>query len=200
MNTETFFHSAFWILFGGMIVMQIYFDARVRRAGERVKADRQAIEREGWGYAIVRAIGSFALIAFLVLYAINPAWLEVLSVPFQNWLRWLGIALGVFSFVFYAWAQAALGKAWSPHLQTRTEHQLVTTGPYSRIRHPIYLAMIGFMTGIALVTANWFFLALLVVSIIVLALHIPKEEQMMIGQFGKEYKAYIERTGSVFPK
>ena len=68
MSTESLFRIAFWVLFGGMIVMQVYFAARVRRAGERVSADRAAIEREGWGYAIVRGIASLVLIAFLVLY------------------------------------------------------------------------------------------------------------------------------------
>jgi protein-S-isoprenylcysteine O-methyltransferase Ste14 len=200
MDTESVFRTAFWVLFGGLIVMQVYFASRVRQAGERVKADRQAIEREGWWYAVVRAIGSLSLIAFLVLYGINPPWLGVLSVPFPDWLRWMGVALGAVSFVLYAWSQATLGKAWSPHLQMREEHQLVTTGPYARIRHPIYLALLGFLTGIALVTANWFFIALLVVSIIVLALRIPKEEQMMVEDFGEEYEAYVRRTGRLFPK
>ena len=48
MSTVTIFRIAFWILFGGLIVMQVYFASRVRQAGERVKADRNAIEREGW--------------------------------------------------------------------------------------------------------------------------------------------------------
>jgi protein-S-isoprenylcysteine O-methyltransferase Ste14 len=200
MNTESIFRIAFWVLFGGLMVMQVYFASRVHRAGERVAADRQAIEREGWWYAVVRAIGSLSLIAFLVLYAIDPPWLEVLLVPFPDWLRWTGITLGVVSFVLYAWSQATLGKAWSPHLQMREEHRLVTTGPYARIRHPIYLALMGFLTGIALVTANWFFIVLLVVSIVVLALRIPKEEQMMVEDFGEEYKAYMQRTGRLFPK
>jgi protein-S-isoprenylcysteine O-methyltransferase Ste14 len=200
MNTESIFRTAFWVLFGGLMVMQVYFASRVRQAGERIKADREAIEREGWWYAVVRAVGSLSLIAFLVLYGINPPWLGVLSVPLPDWLRWTGVALGVVSFVLYAWSQATLGKAWSPHLQMREEHQLVTTGPYARIRHPIYLALIGFLTGIALVTANWFFIALLVVSIVVLALRIPKEEQMMIEDFGEEYKVYMQRTGRLFPK
>jgi protein-S-isoprenylcysteine O-methyltransferase Ste14 len=200
MNTESIFRTAFWVLFGGLMVMQVYFASRVRQAGERIKADREAIEREGWWYAVVRAGGSLSLIAFLVLYGINPPWLGVLSVPLPDWLRWTGVALGVVSFVLYAWSQATLGKAWSPHLQMREEHQLVTTGPYARIRHPIYLALIGFLTGIALVTANWFFIALLVVSIVVLALRIPKEEQMMVDDFGEEYKVYMQRTGRLLPK
>jgi protein-S-isoprenylcysteine O-methyltransferase Ste14 len=180
--------------------MQVYFASRVHQTGERVKADREAIEREGWWYAVVRAIGSFALIAFLVLYAINPPWLAVLSVPSPDWLRWAGVALGGLSFVLYAWSQATLGKAWSPHLQMRQEHALVTSGPYARIRHPIYLALLGFLTGIALVTANWFFIGLLLVSVIVLALRIPKEEQMMIEDFGEQYRVYMERTGRLFPR
>jgi protein-S-isoprenylcysteine O-methyltransferase Ste14 len=200
MSTESIFRIAFWFLFGGLIVMQIYFASRVRQAGERVKADRNAIEREGWGYAVVRTVASLALIGFLVLYAINPTWLGVLSAPIPDWLRWAGIVLGCASFALYAWAQATLGKAWSPHLQMREQHHLVTTGPYARMRHPIYAAYIVFMTSIALVTANWFFIALLVVSVVVLALRIPKEEQMLIEVFGDECKAYMQRTGGLFPK
>jgi protein-S-isoprenylcysteine O-methyltransferase Ste14 len=200
MPTETIFHIAFWFLFGGLIVLQIYFASRVHQAGERVRADRNAIEREGWGYVVVRITASLALIAFLVLYAINPTWLGVLSVPFPDWLRWAGIALGCISFVLYAWAQATLGKEWSPHLQMREQHHLVTTGPYARMRHPIYAAYLVFMMSIALVTANWFFIALLVVSIVVLALRIPKVEQMLIETFGEEYKKYMQRTGGLFPK
>ncbi len=200
MSTESLFRIAFWVLFGGLIVMQVYFASRVRRAGERVAADRKAIEREEWGYAVVRAIGSLSLITFLVLFGINPPWMGVLSVPLPDWLRWAGVALGAVSFVLYGWSQATLGRAWSPHLQTREKHGLVTTGPYARIRHPIYLALLGFLTGIVLVTANLFFIALLLVSIVVLALRIPKEEQMMIEEFGDEYRAYIQRTGGLLPK
>jgi len=60
--------------------------------------------------------------------------------------------------------------------------------------------MMGFLTSIAFVTANWFLIAFLVVSIVDLALRIPKEEQMMIEEFGDEYKAYIQRTGRLIPK
>jgi len=82
----------------------------------------------------------------------------------------------------------------------REQHHLVTTGPYARVRHPLYLAYSAFVTSIALVTANWFFIALLAVSVVVLASRIPKEEQMLIETFGEEYKAYRQRTGGLLPK
>ena len=200
MSIEALFHIAFWFLFGAMIVMQVYFASRVRLAGERMSTDRKAIEREGWEYAIIRAVRAISMIAFLVLYAINPPWIRVLSVLFPDWLRWMGVALGAVSLAAYAWSRVTLGKEWSSRLQMRKKHHLVTTGPYTWIRHPIYLALMGFLTSIALTTANWFLISFLVVSIVDLALRIPKEEQMMIEEFGDEYKAYMQRTGRLIPK
>jgi protein-S-isoprenylcysteine O-methyltransferase Ste14 len=58
----------------------------------------------------------------------------------------------------------------------------------------------GFITAIALIAANWFLIAFLVISIVDLALRIPNEEQMMIEVFGDEYQVYMQRTGRLFPK
>jgi protein-S-isoprenylcysteine O-methyltransferase Ste14 len=56
------------------------------------------------------------------------------------------------------------------------------------------------MTSIALITANWFLVLFLVISIIDLGLRIPKEEQMLVDEFGDKYEAYIQRTGRLLPK
>ena len=79
----------------------------------------------------VRVVMFFLLLGWLALYAINPTWMGVLSVPFPDWLRWVGFALGLASLGFWSWTQVALGKEWSPQLQLREEHHLVTTGPYT---------------------------------------------------------------------
>ena len=180
--------------------MQMYFASRIRSAGEGKASDRKSISREGWSSGFVRAFRSIFLLVFLVLYALNPSWLGVLSVPFPDWLRWVGVALGVLSLVFYAWSRATLGKEWSSSLQMRAKHRLVATGPYTWIRHPIYSALIGFMTSITLVAANWFLIAFLAISVVDLGLRIPKEEQMMIEEFGDEYLAFMQKTGRLFPK
>jgi len=200
MSAESIFRIAFWTLLGALLLVRGYFSLQVRKAGERLMPDREAIEREGRVIFAVRVLMFFLLLAWLVLYAINPPWMEVLSVPFPGWLRWVGFAWGLASLGFLAWTQAALGKEWSPQLQLREEHHLVTTGPYARVRHPLYTAGVGWMASLALLTANWIFAVLAVVATAGLAARVPKEEQMMIEEFGEEYKAYMQKTGRFFPK
>ncbi len=200
MTTESIFHAAFWILFIGVFVMRIFFALRVRRAGERVMPDREAVAREGRGMFAVRVVLFFLLIGWLALYATNPSWMETLSIPFPDWLRCAGFALGLTSLGFWSWVQVVLGKEWSPQLQLREEHHLVTKGPYSRIRHLLYTGMLGCGISLALVTANWVFLVLAVAVIAGLFVRVPKEEQMMVEEFGEEYKSYMQRTGRFFPK
>ncbi len=200
MESEQAFRIAFWVLFGGVLVMRVYFSLRVRQAGERLMPDREAIKHEGRGMFAARVVAFFLLIALLVLYALNSPWMRALSIPLPGWLRWAGFALGLASLALWTWTQAALGKEWSPQLQLREEHHLVTTGPYARVRHPLYTAMLGWGTALALVTANWVFVFLAVAVIAGLAARVPKEEQMMIEEFGDQYREYMKKTGRFFPK
>jgi protein-S-isoprenylcysteine O-methyltransferase Ste14 len=200
MNTDLALRLAFWFLIVGVIGMRIYFSLQVRKAGERVMPDQQAIQQEGKGMFAARVVMFFLLLGWFVLYAINPTWLGFLAIPLPAWLRWFGFFLGLVSLGFWIWTQVALGKEWSPQLQLRQEHHLVTDGPYTHIRHPLYTAMMGFAAGLALLTANWVFLVLAVLIILGLIARVPKEEQMMLDEFEDQYKAYMQRTGRFFPK
>ena len=200
LSMEALFRVAFWLVFGWMIAVQAYFACRARLLEGRATGTRTTIKREGWGYTAARAVRSLSLVVFLVLYAINLPWLGMLWVPFPDWLRWMGVGLATGGCVVYAWSRATLGKEWSSRLQTREQHRLVTSGPYAWMRHPIYAALMGFLSGLALVTANWFFIAIFVLSAVDLILRIPKEERMMIEKFGEEYKAYMQRRGRFFPR
>ncbi len=196
---EPVFRIAFWLIFAGMVVMQATFALEVRRAKPGL-APRKPPDREGTGCAFLRAIRSLALVVFLVLYAWAPVRVRVLSLLLPGWLRWVGVALGVISLALYAWSRATLGRAWSSPLQTHEEQHLVTTGPYARIRHPIYLALLGFLTGIALIAANGFLIVVLAFSIMDLSLRMRAEEQMMIDEFGEDYRAYMQKTGRLLPR
>jgi protein-S-isoprenylcysteine O-methyltransferase Ste14 len=201
MTTESTFRLAFVILLGALFAMRFYFMIKVRRAGERLMPDDQAVRREGGrGMLIARMAVFFLLMAFLVMYIIGMAWIDLFSFPLPDWLRWAGFGLGLFSVAFWTWTQIHLDTQWSAQLQLRQEHHLVTSGPYARIRHPLYSAMFGWAASLGLLTANWIFVALAALSIAGTVARVPKEEQMMLEAFGDEYKVYMQRTGRFFPK
>jgi protein-S-isoprenylcysteine O-methyltransferase Ste14 len=60
--------------------------------------------------------------------------------------------------------------------------------------------MMGYGAGLALLTANWVFLILAVLIILGLLARVPREEQMMLNEFGSQYEDYMQRTGRFFPK
>ncbi len=162
--------------------------------------DDKAIEREGRGLFAVRFASFFFMLAILVIYALDPAWLTMFSIPIPAWLRWAGFFIDLIYLAFLAWTQATLGKNYSSQLRLQKEHHLVTTGPYARIRHPLYTALSGLGIAFALVTANWLFVLLAVFIIFGLVARVPREERMMLAEFGGDYKNYMLRTGRFFPK
>ena len=200
MLSQTPFRIAFWVLMGLVFAMRAYFLSRVRQAGAPVLPDRGAVQREGVFIFAFRLLGFFLLVGLLGLYALQPDVIETLSIQIPAWLRWIGFVLGLASAVLWTWVQFALGKQWSAQLRLQEGHCLITTGPYSSVRHPMYTAIFGFAMGLALLTANGLFVILALLVIVGLIVRVPREEQMMVEAFGEEYRAYMRRTGRFFPK
>jgi protein-S-isoprenylcysteine O-methyltransferase Ste14 len=200
MITESIFRAAFWVLLTSLWVMRVDFMRRVHQVGERPMPDRKAIERGGRGLFIGRTVVLLFLAAVLVLYAFDSPWLREFSIPLTDWLHWAGFGLGLFGLGLWTWTQAELGKEYSPQLQSLRQHRLLTSGPYTRMRHPMYTAMFGEGIAFALVTANWCLVLFAVAMITGFVIRAPREEQMMIAAFGNEYRDYMQRAGRFFPK
>ena len=80
------------------------------------------------------------------------------------------------------------------------KHQLVTQGIYRHVRHPMYLALLLYSLGQALVLPNWVAGPSYLVAIALLfVLRVGPEERMMLEQFGKDYEAYMTRTKRLVP-
>lgn len=82
----------------------------------------------------------FALVS-TTIYIVYPNLLSWASAPFPAWLRWLGVGLAFTGFLLLEWSHRALGKNWSDQPRTTQTQQLVQTGPYQWIRHPIYASL-----------------------------------------------------------
>ena len=97
-------------------------------------------------------------------------------------------------------AHADLGTNWSITLEVREKHQLVTYGVYRWVRHPMYLALLIYSAGQALVLPNWFVSPSYGVAMVLLfALRLGPEERMMLEEFGKDYETYTATTKRLIP-
>jgi protein-S-isoprenylcysteine O-methyltransferase Ste14 len=85
-------------------------------------------------------------------------------------------------------------------LLLRKEQILVTSGPYHYVRHPIYTAGFTFMVTLAFATANWLVLLPMLAGTALLYSQVGREEAMLIGRFGDEYREYMKRTPRFIPR
>ncbi|MFW9844796.1 MAG: isoprenylcysteine carboxylmethyltransferase family protein [Candidatus Thorarchaeota archaeon] len=166
----------------------------------RTRAERkEAMKKEGWtGMAIVLLFP--VEIVVVIVYLINPLWLSLTSLMIPELYRWLGLFLAIVSIPYAAWVHQTLGRAYSYALETKSEQTLVTTGPFSRVRHPLYSAHNIFNLGMVVLTLNIPLIIFAIVGVPITYVRMQDEERMMMDQFGEEYKAYMMRTGRIFPK
>jgi protein-S-isoprenylcysteine O-methyltransferase Ste14 len=97
------------------------------------------------------------------------------------------------------WARRHLGRNWSAEVRIAVDHQLVRTGPYRFLRHPIYTAMLGMSLGTAIASSQYH--ALLGLAILMSAyLRKTRLEDQILGQtFGVEYDGYRHDTWALVP-
>ncbi|MEM7301192.1 MAG: protein-S-isoprenylcysteine O-methyltransferase [Pseudomonadota bacterium] len=111
-----------------------------------------------------------------------------------------GIVVGVAGLFLFWRSHADLGKNWSAELELRREHELVVSGVYRFIRHPMYSAIFLIVFGQLLVLNNWIAGPLGLVAFLILYLmRIDAEELMMKDQFGDSWEEYADRTPRLIP-
>jgi protein-S-isoprenylcysteine O-methyltransferase Ste14 len=132
---------------------------------------------------------------------ILTTWLDVFAFPVPEVIRLFGVVFNIAGLVFLVWIHRALGQHWSMMLKLGEEHKLVTTGPYARIRHPMYTFFYILVISTALISANLFVGVFGIAAWTLLyVVRINDEEAMLLEEFGDEYKEYMERTGRLLPK
>jgi protein-S-isoprenylcysteine O-methyltransferase Ste14 len=111
----------------------------------------------------------------------------------------LGAALMAASVLLLWRAHSDLGRGWTTAMSVHTE--LVDTGVYRYIRHPIYAAILIWALAQPLLLHNWIGgFAGLAAVIPFIAIRLPYEETMLKEHFGEAYHLYIRRTGAILPR
>lgn len=101
----------------------------------------------------------------------------------------------------FAASSSALGKNWSLEARMREDHQLIRSGPYARVRHPIYLGMLLFLFGLAAAMGHWVQLLIALPFFIWgTAIRTRLEDQLLESQFGQEFRDYAKATPPLIPR
>jgi protein-S-isoprenylcysteine O-methyltransferase Ste14 len=145
---------------------------------------------------VLPVFGALALLeGFLPAYADR---LDLLTLDGET-LRWAGVLLFAIGGALRLWPVFALGRRFSGLVAIQPGHELVTTGPYAKIRHPSYLGLLILLVGWALVFRSGVGLALAALTLPPLLARIVAEEALLSAHFGAAYDAYRARTARLVP-
>jgi protein-S-isoprenylcysteine O-methyltransferase Ste14 len=146
--------------------------------------------------SLVLGIGAFLIFA----RASHLGPLDRRFLPDGQGIRTVALIMVVAGLGISVWARRHLGKFWSARVTLKQGHELIQSGPYARVRHPIYSGIALAMIGTAMFVGEW--RALLGAAIFVVG-HWQKarrEEGLLASQFGPAYEEYRKRTGSLTPR
>ena len=163
-------------------------------------ADTKATQRlEPASSRILRVVIFVIAISLLSIPRIPWPWLYHQLWPVGFWPFWMGAAVTIAGLLFAIWAREHLGTNWSRSVTIKRDHELITTGPYAVVRHPIYTGILaGFLgTAIALSQVRGFIVFVLI--FLAFWLKLRMEEQWMRSQFGETYVTYAHQTAALVP-
>jgi protein-S-isoprenylcysteine O-methyltransferase Ste14 len=148
---------------------------------------------------ILRALIFLIAIVLLSVPRIPLPWLYFQLWPPGYWSFWLGAAITVAGLLFAVWAREHLGRNWSRSVTIKQDHELITTGPYAVVRHPIYTGILAGFLGMAIAISQVRGVIVLALILIVFWIKFRMEEQWMRSQFGETYATYARKTSALVP-
>jgi protein-S-isoprenylcysteine O-methyltransferase Ste14 len=142
------------------------------------------------------------MVAFLLLSQSDASygWLGLRFVPESGTLNLLGLVLAGAGVAFAIWARWHLGRNWSAVVSIREQHDLIRTGPYRAVRHPIYTGLLLAIMGTVLIVGE--FRALIALAIVLASFYLKarKEDAWLAREFGETFQGHAKRTGMFLPR
>jgi protein-S-isoprenylcysteine O-methyltransferase Ste14 len=140
------------------------------------------------------------LLAFALLFARGVFGADIQVTPRTAGFEAVGLALDLAGVAFAIWARLLLGRNWSGMvLQVKAGHQLVQTGPYAIVRHPIYTGLLAAILGTALTRGTLAAYLAFAAGVAALLIRVFVEEGLMRGEFGAVHEAWRRRTKKLIP-
>jgi protein-S-isoprenylcysteine O-methyltransferase Ste14 len=196
MNNDLIYRLLLFMILAVCVAHRGYYTKKYGRPESDTMRSR---EKDATG-KLADVLNLLALLTTAV-YLVAPGWLAWAALPFPAWLRWAGVGVALIGFALLQWAHTALNRNWSDMPRLLRGQTLVTNGPYSRVRHPIYTAFLLILSAPLLISSNWLIgLLWIAPTALEVASRIRYEEALLAEQFGDDYLEYMTHTGRLLPR
>jgi len=156
-------------------------------------------QREARGQRLVQI--AFMVVAYALVFndTLGRGWLGTRFFPASETIGETGFLLAVVGVAFAIWARWHLGENWSGTVTLKEGHELIRSGPYRYIRHPIYTGMLIAFAGTVLALGELRGLLAFLIALACFYLKARKEERFLAQEFGESFTEHARRTGMFLP-
>lgn len=120
-------------------------------------------------------------------------------IPHLEALAWAGVVLCVAGLAFCIWARFTLGRNWSGVVTLKGGHELITSGPYALVRHPIYTGLLTMFVATVMVLGHVAGIVAAPLVFLSFWVKLRSEEKLMLKKFPNEYADYRQRVKRLIP-
>jgi protein-S-isoprenylcysteine O-methyltransferase Ste14 len=165
-------------------------------AARNVKATRR---RESPVSRIITVVLTILAAALLAFPGQKLHWLNARFLPQTMVAHWLGLLMVVLGLAFAIWARIHLGRNWSGTVTVKDDHELIRTGPYGLVRHPIYTGLLLAILGTAIAFGEWRGLLAFGFLTVAFLFKLRREERFMSESFPDDYPRYRAEVPALVP-
>ena len=171
------------------LVLSVYWEIAAKTASAASRSESRL--SRGFHLALI-TLGQ--ILVFLPVPGLRTRWL-----PHSTPLIVIGLAMQLAFSVFMIWARRTLGRHWSGAVTTKQDHELIRSGPYRLVRHPIYTGLMGIYLATVLVSGEVHGLVGFALLSLAYWRKIRMEEHYLGELFGPQYEAYRSATAALIP-
>jgi protein-S-isoprenylcysteine O-methyltransferase Ste14 len=148
---------------------------------------------------LLHVVPMAAAALLLLVPAVPFLGLDQRYLPESPVLFWIGWLLATAGLSFTVWARRHLATNWSADVTLKADHELITSGPYALVRHPIYTGLLVGFVGSALALGRWRGIVAVVLMGLAQWRKVRIEERGMRQLFGERYREYERRVSALIP-
>jgi protein-S-isoprenylcysteine O-methyltransferase Ste14 len=161
---------------------------------------KMAKRRETWPQRLAYVAPLVAACALLSRAEASRSLLGARVFPLTPAIEWTGVVLVAAGIAFCFWARWHLGANWSGAVTLKEGHELIRSGPYRAIRHPIYTGILLAFLGTAVQIGQVRGFLALVIAWLCFYVKARREESFLAAEFGEGFAAHAQHTGMFLPR